>query len=585
MLGVKNSVLSVCTAMGVMVQVSCIKSTKNTPVENKTSNGSGQSDALAQSRALELIAPLGQRTATAARIPDASLVDTYFALSVCDCLPQLQTALTTSVNDTRGSLPQALTPAIRREILSNPKLKILDIIPRPVDNIVGGIFADEMTVAKEVSDGLAKKVKTADGGWNSPNEMFQFRLDSFPPLPGTAAPVADRWVHMPDVFARWALVLSQGGPWSSLSKTHPMRGLLWNETLRILAEGEYLYGLNGDGKGGQWGGLTLPIDLQINTPGAFDPRKGSNQIRFLTGILDLTLPNNNSLSLARFGGERWNWRMNFVSLAEQALHWWTAARLLERMRPSTRGEYMRYFLADAIFPADAYQLALLVLPGIDALLSERFIDENTRLIQEEFSGPQVAGVAQTLNQKASPQTLSLLLLALSEWAHQLKNITDLDVSPETRAQLSGAPKSLTRAAQLVVQTLLAENIREKASAGADKKAIPHYSVFQAKNESAEVSIKNHAMILSALIAAETKLMPSAFLRQRLQQLSAGFLDRLEAEQAAQQAPKSLAQALWSQTAMKLFKQSYQENIVTPKIGQLQPAVEAILNTFEKDILK
>lgn len=37
--------------------------------------------------------------------------------------------------------------------------------------------------------------------------------------------------------------------------------------------------------------------------------------------------------------------------------------------------------------------------------------------------------------------------------------------------------------------------------------------------------------------------------------------------------------------MKLFKQSYQENIVTPKIGQLQPAVEAILNTFEKDILK
>lgn len=585
MFGLRYLSMSVCAAIGVMVQVSCIKSSKNTPVENKANNSSGQSDALAQSQALELIATLGQRTATAARIPDASLVDTYFALSVCDCLPQLQTALISSVNDTQGALPQALTPAIRREILSNPKLKILEVIPRPVDNIVGGIFADEMTVAKEVSDGLAQKVKTADGGWSAPDDTFRFRLDAFPPLPGTTAPVAERWVHMPDVFARWALVLSQGGPWSSLIQTHPKRGLLWNEALRILAEGEYLYGLNEDGKGGQWGGLTVPIDLQINTPGAFDPRKGSNQIRFLTGILDLTLPNNNSLSLARFGGERWSWRMNRVSLAEQALHWWTAARLLERMRPSTRGSYARYFLANSIFPSDAYQLALLVLPGIDALLSERFIDENTRLIQEEVSGPQVAGVAQTLNQKASPQTLSLLLLALSEWANQLTNITDLDVSPETRAQLSGAPKSLTRAAQLVVQTLLAENIREKKSDGADKSAIAHYSVFQTKTDGAEVSLKNHAMILSALITAETKLMPSAFLRQRIQQLSAGFLSRLEAEQAAQQAPKTLAQALWSQTAMKLFKQSYQENIVTPKIGQLQPAIEATLNTFGKDILK
>ncbi|MEY2988846.1 MAG: hypothetical protein RJB13_2367, partial [Pseudomonadota bacterium] len=531
-------ILSVCAAIGVMVQTSCIKNS-NSPADQEKNNGvAKQSDALVQNQGLELLSPLGQRTSTAARIPDASLVDTYFALSVCDCLPQLQAALITSVNETRGALPQALTPAIRREILSNPKLKILEIIPRPVDNIIGGIFADEMTVAKEVSEGLEKKVKAADSTWNTPNEVFRFHLDSFPPLPGTAAPLAERWVHMPDVFARWALVLSQGGPWSSIVKTHPMRGLLWNETLRILAEGEYLYGLNEDGKGGQWGGLTVPIDLQINTPGAFDPRKGSNQIRFLTGVLDLTLPNNNSLSLARYGEERWSWRMNRVSLAEQALHWWTAARLLERMRPATRGDYARYFLADSVIPSDAYQLALLVLPGLDALLSERFIDENTRLIQEEVSGPQVAGVAQTLNQKASPQTLSLLLLALTEWGSQLKNITDLDVSNETRAQLSGAPKSLTRAAQLIVQTLLSENIREKKSTESEKTIIPIYGVFLDKNVNTEVSLKDHGMILSALIAAETKLMPSAFLRQRIQQLSAGFLSRIEAEQATQQAPKS-----------------------------------------------
>ncbi|MEY2987043.1 MAG: hypothetical protein RJB13_564, partial [Pseudomonadota bacterium] len=65
----------------------------------------------------------------------------------------------------------------------------------------------------------------------------------------------------------------------------------------------------------------------------------------------------------------------------------------------------------------------------------------------------------------------------------------------------------------------------------------------------------------------------------------GFLSRIEAEQSTQQAPKSLSQAIWSHTAMKLFKQSYQENIVVPKIGKLQPAIESTLSAFERDILK
>lgn len=563
----------------------CIKNSPKAAGNNESSNGSKQSDSIPQNQALELIQPLGQRNSLTSKIPDVSLVDTYFALSVCDCLPRLQSALTTSVNDSRGSLPQALTPAIRGEILSNPKLKILEIIPRPIDDIVGGIFADEITVAKEVSDGIQKKVASADSSWKSPRGPFAFQLDAFPPLPGTINTATERWVQMSEVFARWALILSQGGPWSKLAKTHPLRGLLWHEALRMLAEGEYLYGLSDDGKGGQWGGLTLPIDLQINTPGAFDPRKNSNQIRFLTGVLDLNLPSNNSLGLARFGGERWSWRESRVGLAEQALNWWSSAKLLQRMRPATRGEYARYFRADSIFPGDAYQLALLVLPGIDALLSERFIDENTRLIQEEVSGPQVAGVAQTLKQKASPQTLGLLLFALSEWGSQLKDVTDLEVSAETRAQLNGAPKSLTRAAQLVVQTLLAESIRVKKSPQNQAQPLQLFSVYEDKGDSTEVSIKDHALVLSALISAETKLMSSVFLRGRIQQIAAAFINRLKKQFEAKQTSESLSQALWSAAAMAMYKQSYQENLVAPEIEALQPLVESALTAFERDILE
>jgi hypothetical protein len=519
------------------------------------------------------------------KIPDSSLVDAYFALSFCDCLPQLQAALTTSLNEQRGALPQALTPAIRREILSNPKLKLLDIIPRPVDDIVGGIFADEMSVAKEVSEGLGKKIARADGTWNPPGSNFAYQLDSFIPLPGTQDISAGRFVQMRDVWSRWGLVLSQGGPWSQLRQTHPLRGLMWHETLRILAEAEYLYGLNDDGKGGQWGGLTLPIDLQINTPGAFDPRKPSNQVRFLTGTHDLTLPGNNSLSLARFGGERWTWRMDKVTLAEQALNWWTSARMLRRLRPAGRGEFARYFAADAIFPDDAYQLSLIALPALDALLSERFIDENTRAIQEELSGPQVAGVSQTLLKNASPQTLGLLLFALSEWASQLRDISDLSVSQDTKAQLANAPKSLTRAAQLVVQTMLAENIATMKTDKSIFQSTKSFSIYSGKKEKLALPIKDHAMILSALISAETQLMPSSFLRGRIQQLTAGLIERILVEQTDTKKTLSLSQMIWMHTSLNLYKQSYNDTTVGPQIDKLQPTLQNQLMTFEKDVFK
>ncbi|MBM3381458.1 MAG: hypothetical protein FJY29_03360 [Betaproteobacteria bacterium] len=544
---------------------------------------SGDAQALPQQLVLGSYVPLSERTELTKKIPDASLVDAWFALAVCDCLPALQTSLTTSLNTNRGALPQALTPAIRTEILGNPKLKILEIVPRPIDNIVGGIFADEVTVADEVSKALLAKINVVEKDWSPASGAPRLHLDAFVPLPGTKELNAGRWTQLADVWSRWALVFSQGGPWSNLRNTSTDKGYLWLELLRVLAEGEYLFGLGGDGKGNQWGGLTLPVDLQIINPGAFDPRQPFNQVRFLTGFLDLTLPSNNSLSLARFGGEKWSWRNTPVPLVEQALQWWTAARMLHRLRPANRGIFSQYYLPGTLLPDEGYQIALLVLPGIDSLLGGRFIDENTRAIQGALIGAQVGVVSQAIRSKANPQALSTLLLALSEWSQELSNVNDLQVSSETTSQLKAAPRALQRGAQLIVQTLLAEHLRARVAQEADSPATP-WTLVSSESAGQELPLRDHAQVLAALITAERSVMPSPYLRGRIVQLANGLAQRQEQPAAATTAAFSLTEALWLKSATSLFLKHFSGTAAESAVQKMETALQQKLDAFERSTL-
>lgn len=522
--------------------------------------------------------PLGQKFA------DISLHDVFVSLAVCECLPQLQAKLITSLNANRGALPQALIPAVRSEILSNPQLKILDIVPRPFDDFVGGLFADEQKVATEISEGLRKKIKIAEPSWVQENETLALQLDGFTPLPGTLAAASGRTVRMVDVWARWSLLLSQGGPWSSTRSQNKDAGLLWHELLRSLAEGEYLFGLAGTSDGNSWGGLTIPIDLQITNPGPFDPRTRYNQVRFLTGQLDLTLSSNNSLSLARFGGDRWTWRAASVPLVEQALQWWVSARLLNRLRPFQRGAFSAYF--PNLIPNDSYQLSLLILPALDALLSGRFIDENSRAIRSYLSGAQVSGVAQSIREKADPQTLSLLLLAMSHWIQELSAVTDLSVSAETSAQLQSAPAALLRGAQLIVQTLLGETLAPRL-VGVDASGETPYSVYANANarEQGELSLRDHAQVLHALVLAEQKLMPSPYLRGRSHQLATGLLQRWKELQTFDPQKDPLSNIIWLKIAAELYINSNPESAVSKSFAPLLTQVNSWLQTFEESALQ
>ena len=574
------------TLLAVLASSACIKKAASTaPQQNQipAQTPSGGAQALPQQLTLGNYFPLSEKTELAKKIPDASLVDTWFALSVCDCLPALQTALTTSINSTRGALPQALTPAIRGEILSNPKLKILEIVPRPIDNIVGGIFADEVTVADEISKALLEKINVAEKDWNQAENTARLHLDAFVPLPGTKENNVGRWAQMADIWSRWALVFSQGGPWSSLRTTMRERGLLWLELLRVLAEGEYLFGLGGDGKGNQWGGLTIPIDLQITNPGAFDPRLPFNQVRFLTGFLDLALPNNNSLSLARFGGEKWTWRSTPVPLVEQALQWWTAARMLNRLRPANRGLFSAYFLPGTLIPDEGYQISLLVLPGVDSLLGGRFIDENTRLVQAALIGPQVSGISQAIRSKANPQALSALLLALSEWSTELANVNDLKVSSETTAQLKAAPRSLQRGAQLIVQTLLSEHLRARLSQAADSPSTP-WTLVSAETDGQELPLRDHAQVLAALIVAEQSVMPSPYLRGRIAQLANGLTQRHEQSAASSTTQFFLTETLWLKTATALFLKHNPQTAPESPLRKMDENLKQKLEEFERSVV-
>lgn len=533
---------------------------------------------------LEGYLPLSQRDKLGLRIQDASLVDTLFALSLCDCLPDLQWALTKPLNDQRGALPQALTPAIRREILGNSKIKLLENIPRPLDTFIGELFASEETIAREISAALFDKIKKADPDLRSPEAEDLLQLDSFPALPGTQTELIGNWVRMVDVWSRWGLILSQAGPWTQSPESRPKHAVSWLELLRVLAEAEYLFGIASNSDGVQWGGLTLPVDLQITHPGPFDPRKPINQVRFLTGTLDLTLPNNNSLALARSGGERWTWRRGSVTLAEQSLQWWVSAKMLNRLRPANRGQMAKHFLSDGIFPEDGYQLPLLVLPGIGALLGDRFIDESTRKIQAEIIDPQVAGVSQITRRKADPQTLSLLLLALAAWHHELTDLSDLNVSEETEAQLRYAPLSLQRGAQLIAQTLLNEHLRARTSTNSDDPASA-WTVRRNSTEPIEYPIRDHAQVLTALITAEQGILKSPYLRERIKQLAVGLALRWQEQEEATKQKMTLAQIIWQHRATMQFLVHYPDTPIAQIMNQQASELLQMLINFERSILQ
>jgi len=576
------SLIATCEIFSACIKKTTTTSRTDTPAE-ASKPVPDTLESLPSQPALLSYSPLSERSSLGKKINDTSLVDVFYALAVCQCLPELQASLVTSLNAQRGALPQALTPAIRREITSNPKLKILDIVPRPFDDFVGGLFVDEMTVGEEISNGLKDKIKVLEPDWNLAGDSSKLHLDGFVPTPGTLPTTGGRFIRLADLWARWGLVLSQGGPWSALRSNFPQRGLLWHELLRVLAEGEYLFGISGSDESKKWGGLTIPVDLQIVNPGPFDPRLPFNQVRFLSGLLDLKLPSNNSLSLARFGGESWSWRPDSILLAEQSLQWWVSARLLNRLRPVNRGAFAKYFIgSNAVLPDDGYQLALLTLPGIDSLLGSRFIDENTRAIQAMLIGQEVGGLTQVNRTRAEPQSLTMLLLALSEWSNELKNVGDLSVSQQTAAQLANAPKSLIKGAQLVVQTLLGEYIRPRAPSADMNSAAS--GLYAATTSSQELPVRDQAQVLHTLISAEQSLMPSPYLRARIAQLANGLSQRIEELALFSETSKAnlnLSEKIWIKLAADSFVKAYPAALPSEAMKKILVAVNKFLDDFEQ----
>lgn len=146
--------LRIRRSVGLHPQIVC-HAVNNTKAKHSSADKNGRRCSLSSAIWTHWCHPLNERNPLGTRLTDASLHDLYVALTACECLPKLQMRLITSLNADRGALPQALTPAVRREILNNPQLKILNSVPRPLDDIVGGIFADEQKfLRKSARDSL-----------------------------------------------------------------------------------------------------------------------------------------------------------------------------------------------------------------------------------------------------------------------------------------------------------------------------------------------------------------------------------------------------------------------------------------------
>lgn len=409
----------------------------------------------------------------------------------------------------RGLLPQYLIPSVRQGILESANLGGLgQLLPSGVGEIVEGLVLDNSTIENAVADEIKKKVQQLIP---EASALVKPHLDLFLRQAVTPIGGSPPSFFLSDIIDRWNAVVGCPFLWTGQRPNDSHLGYQFLELMRMLAEWQYLFGLEHHPNGQISGGLSLDQASTGFMIAPFDPRVQANQPRYFSGEYSVYFKKQSYVDLARHGVESWNWIAAPIRLSEQVKLWSSAAYALGRLRPAARRALGTTFGPSGIFPDETHQLALGYLLGMAALLDGPFIDIDARVIYE------VAHFANTPRfekQPASLVSLARLARSLTMWLEEIRQPTDLKLESSTLKQLQDAVPTLTRALQLVLQTILQTHVRAHDE--------NNQLLFGINSDAKLAPMGDVAELISTLAYTEQYALKSDFLHNKIAGLMRGF---------------------------------------------------------------
>lgn len=422
--------------------------------------------------------------------------DAVWALAQCECSPLLLRGMFEASATSKGVLPQILIPTVREQVKGNPSLQTLQKIP--LGGLLANFFASDEKIADSIRKGISDKIARTPGSSNL-GERKAFRFDGFSPVPGQQSVFA-----LSDQIPLWVAVFAADGVWSNGEKVdgtdHGLQTLL---LLRTLSEWTYLIGLDKNSDGGFYGGLSLKgKDGKVSIQGPIDPRKDAVSW-LVSGSYSLQYDESSARDLATSVKEVWKHSGDPVSLEEQAMLWYTAARAFARLRTDARANIQGLFSGnDPVLPAETHTLPLAFLTNIETLLPESFVDKEKRLIRAH------ASFGSGDDNPASSLATARLLRALATWSSNLATADKAGLDAATLKKVVAAPEEFKPAMQLSIQSILSRYTAVAADVGGE------YGLAITDGMS-PLTVGPAAEVLVALMDAEKNHLPSPFLRERI----------------------------------------------------------------------
>ncbi len=442
--------------------------------------------------------------------------DLLWYLIQCECTPQvLKIYYKTSITK-KGLLPQALVPAIRKQIISDPKIQQINnignsILPGTLGSILTPILVNDERINAAVREGLVAKIQTQFPKSTEIQSLPSINFDHFVP-----SGKYNQHLNIDDQVVNWLSVFEPDQMWTRNSTESQEKNSKWPEEfqffklMRTLSEWQYLFGLSEPIQSKIPGGLTASINessLKI-----FDPRSAQDE-RFLASLYLLKFNFSDSLTQAQQGGESWTLPEQNISLLSQSKIWYVAGKAFQRLRPEGRKNITSAFAgSNSLFPTETHQIPLAFLPGMKSLLKGPFIDEPLRLLRQfAFLPNSFPGKSTDSNPKADIESTTAFILSLNIWIAQLSQLSDAGLSPETEKKLLEAPPTLKKALQFAVQTLLNEFIATEGYEGSS-------ATVAKKNSSQFANATQVGQILKALCLTESTQLKSTLLNQKIEGL-------------------------------------------------------------------
>ena len=369
--------------------------------------------------------------------------DSIWALAHCNCLPNIKADIFKSYAVSHGSMPQVLVPRVREEVRKDKSLQLLLKLPDALAAVLRKLVAKDENINSKVQENLSLKIEKVTKTKLSKDIDFSF--DHFLVSNGDYTGFKTR-----DLTARWNLVFSASNFWRNQpAMAFDNHGLQVLESIRVLSEWKYIFGLDTNTKGGHYGGLTVDTDLVDPALKRFDPRTEPEGQRMISGTYSVKLPvDADAVELVVNAREEWTRVAAPPTIIEQAMAWNAAALAFAQVRPDRRSSSTEDLFGDEeeLLPSTTHMLPLAFLRAIQGLLEKRFLDKDARMIVN-LGDPQ---------DKVDLKVLARLGRSLYSWVSVLKDLDNAQIAPASLQNLKDAPDKLTNALRLVQLVIVRE---------------------------------------------------------------------------------------------------------------------------------